>query len=77
MKMRLIAKSCESCQPTLPTGDRRVLDTKLAEVQREHGKEASELRRRIAWFTENQELVSERDAHVKRRGCTRGMQLHA
>ena len=50
-------------------GDIRLLDVKLSEVHREHGKETSELRRQIAWFTENQELVSERDAHLRRQAA--------
>ena len=46
--------------------DVRLLDERLAEVRAAHGKEVAELKRRVAWFTENQELVSERDAHLKR-----------
>ncbi|ACO66651.1 predicted protein [Micromonas commoda] len=41
----------------------------LAELERRHGARVAELEKRIAWFTENQELVADRDANLRRQAA--------
>ena len=41
----------------------------LAEIERRHGARVAELEKRIAWFTENQELVADRDANLRRQAA--------
>ncbi len=48
---------------------RGVEAARLAELERRHGARVAELEKRIAWFTENQELVAERDADLRRRAA--------
>ena len=42
---------------------------RLAEIERRHGARVAELEKRIAWFTENQELVADRDANLRRQAA--------
>ena len=41
----------------------------LADIERRHGARVAELEKRIAWFTENQELVADRDANLRRQAA--------
>lgn len=45
------------------------LAAQLAELERRHGARVAELEKRIAWFTENQELVADRDANLRRQAA--------
>ena len=50
-------------------GGTAVEAAQLAELERRHGARVAELEKRIAWFTENQELVADRDANLRRQAA--------
>ena len=50
-------------------GGTAVEAAQLAELERRHGARVAELEKRIAWFTENQELVADRDANLRRQSA--------